>query len=281
MRAKEFTTEAKRKVSSKAKIPKVGDITPHDFNPSWDDLNFFKEIAKNNGNRMAGELQLFVPRVSATVNTRSQRIKSLFNRPSAWDDEDNLNPEYQDWVNKGAIGESAPPILHAGKAVSPPGRNKPVANLWTSTARKRGDGTYTSAWSQWTESNQPNWFSDVGYLYRIKPGALILGLDSDRQAERIFSMFMALKTPNPDWDEFNKDREFTMMKKFPWDEVIKHFDAVTHSGASRYSGYGYERGDTFMYGWDVESTAWFDTSFLEYLGPVKVSKTSSTDDDEY
>jgi hypothetical protein len=287
MKANEFTNEAEKPAAKKTAAKKVskklkaGDFTPHDYNPGWQELNFLKEVAKDNGDRMAGELQLFVPRVAATVNTKSERIKSLFDRPSAWDDEGNLNPEFQDWVDKGAIGESARPILHAGKAVSPPGRNKPVANLWTSTAQKRGDGSYTSDWSRYTESlSKLKWFSDVGYLFRIKPGALILELDNDRDAERVFRTFNDLGKFDA-YEKYSSDTEMAMRAQFPWDEVVKHFDAVTHSGASRYSGYGYERGDRFMFGWDVESTAWFDTSFLEYLGPVKVANTSSTTDDEY
>jgi len=53
-----------------------------------------------------------------------------------------------------------------------------------------------------------------------------------------------------------------MRYNFPWDEISKHFDAVWHSGS------GYDR--DFMYGWDVESTAWFNTDFLQLIGEVPV-----------
>lgn len=266
MRAVEFITE----LNKKPKPPKAGDTTPHEYDLGWENLNWLKNGAAERGKELAGSLQLFVPRRLGNTK-RSERVKSLFDRPYVWNDEGELDPEAQKWVNQGVIGESNPPILQPGKAVSPPGRNKPTASLWTSTAEKSGDG-YTSAWSRWTENNQPDWFSDVGYLYRVKPGALILGLDSDRDAERIMSVFIDLKRVDKDVnDKLISDRYMALHGHFPWNEVVKHFDAVNHEGYSSYR-------DDFIYGWDVESTAWFDTSFLQYLGPVKVHRNVRKDD---
>jgi hypothetical protein len=60
------------------------------------------------------------------------------------------------------------------------------------------------------------------------------------------------------------DRGMKMRSAFPWDAVAKNFDAVRHSRP-----YGHS---DFMYGWDVESTVWFDTRFLQLVGEVPVAK---------
>ena len=69
---------------------------------------------------------------------------------------------------------------------------------------------------------------------------------------------------------YQDNKELSMKTIFPWDQIVKHFDGVWHSG---YSDQG------FMYGWDVESTAWFDTSFLQLVGEVPVAGYDDDDDD--
>jgi hypothetical protein len=259
VRAKDFITDAKKKIPAE---PKAGDTTPHDFNPGWEALNYLKSRAAADGKRMAGRLQLFVPRPTSASKTRSERYKELIKDPYAWDDEGNLKPNYEKWVNQGPTNEAAP-ILKPGKAIAPPGNNKPNADLWTSTARKNDDGTYTSAWAEWTAEYQPDWSSNKGYLYKIKPGALILELNSDHDAERIFAAFHDLGRIQSNDVNSRYDQEMAMRQHFPWDQVAKHFDAIHHWG---YRGYG----DSFVYGWDVESIAWLDTSFLQLVGEVPV-----------
>jgi hypothetical protein len=260
VRARDFITDAKKKIPAE---PKAGDTTTHDFNPGWEELNYLKSRAATNGNRMAGSLQLFVPRPTSASKTRSERYKELIQNPYAWDDEGNLKPNYATWVDQSPINEAAP-ILKPGKAITPPGNNKPIADLWTSTAIKNSDGTYTSDWAKWVANNQQNWSSKTGYLYRVKPGALILELNYDSDAERIFDAFRNLeRVPSSNDISSRYDQEMEMRKHFPWDQVAKHFDAIHHWG---YRGYG----DSFVYGWDVESIAWLDTSFLQLVGEVPV-----------
>lgn len=261
MRAKEFTNEAR-----KPKPLKAGDTTPHDYDPGWQLLNDLKSLAQHTGRRLADTYQLFVPRRNPmALTSRDKRLKNLANK-YAWDDEGNLKPEYEKW-EKG-IAEGAP-ILAPGKTVSPPGNNKPSASLWTSTARKVGDG-WTSEWAQWTESNQPTWFSTTGYLYKVKPGALILELDNDHDAQDIMWVFQSLNRVKEPEEPNNYGRDVNMRLVFPWDEISKNFAGVHHSG------YGY--GNEFMYGWDVESTAWFDTSVLQLIGEVPVVSQNRDDD---
>jgi hypothetical protein len=279
MRAQEFLNELRKK---KAKEPQVGDTTQHDHNPGWENLNWLKENAKQCGERLAGRYQLFVPRTNALRSAQTSRDRRLANLANQWAwDENNptqLKPDYEKW-EKGPkelsptgqpddqVSEAAP-ILAPGKAVTPPGRNKPNANFWTSTGRKTASG-WTSEWANWVYYNQRNWFSSKGYLYKVRPGALILELNDSQDAERVFRAFSDLGRTNKPPDYYQGDREGSMRATFPWDQIVRHFDGVWHSG---YSDQG------FMYGWDVESTAWFDTSFLQLVGEVPVAGSNDDDD---
>lgn len=267
MRAKEIVPEIRKKKSVE---PKTGDITPNDYSPGWEDLNWLKERGLSYGKDLSKSYQLFVPRRNLSASTpRDRRLKNLSDK-YAWDDEGNLKPQYAKWEQppselKGTEPEikEAAPILTPGKAVSPPGNNKPIANLWTSTAIKTKEG-WTSDWAKWVADNQPDWFSNKGYLYKVKPGAVVLTLDSDQDAERIFRAFQLLGRASEPIDNYLVGT-MSLTRTFPWDQIVKHFDAVWHRG--------YSRGrEGFMYGWDVESVAWFDTSFLQLINEVNVAK---------
>lgn len=266
MRISEVLTELRKK-----KEPKAGDTTPHDYNPGWENLNWMKERAQRNGQRYAGSYQLFMPRANAAALTpRDKRLQNLSNR-YAYDDQGNIKQGYADWEEPrkephGAEVAEAAPILNPGKAMPPPGRNKPVANLWTSTAKQTPNG-WTSDWVRWVSSNQPGWMAPTGYLYRVKPGALVLELNSDRDAEDLYYAFIGLGTATP--IDYNTPYG-RLTTNFPWDQVAKHFDAVNHSG--------YHWDGEFMYGWDCESTAWLDTSFLQLVGEVPIA--TNTEDDQ-
>ncbi len=257
MRSKEFIPELRRE-----QPPRAGDTTPHDYNPGWQELNDLKRLAVAKGQRMAGSQQLFVPRPHpGAMSTRDRRLKNLANR-YAYDDQGNLNPNYDRWEQ--GIKENAP-VLTGGTAVSPPGDNKPQAELWTSTAHRLDDGSWVSDWSQWVTDNQPDWANSRGYLFEVLPGARILTMNSDHDAERIHWMFQNLGRAEPPGEEQIKyGIDVAMRHRFPWDQIYKHFDAVTHEYSS-----GYE--NAFMYGWDVESTAWLNTKFLKYNGEVRVN----------
>jgi hypothetical protein len=266
MKINELLNELNKRKSA----PKAGDDTPHDYNPGWEQLNRLKQQAQKTGERMTGAYQLFVPRGHPGAKSlRDRRLANLANR-WAWDEEDptKLKPQYDRWergVPQDQVDEAAP-IIPAGQVISPPGNNKPHALLWTSTAIKSGDA-WTSRWANWVAQNQPTWLAPKGYLYQVKPGALILSLDSDHDAEQIFQAFGDLGRVNaPPASDYYRDRPSAAMRvTFPWDQIIRHFDGVRHGG---YNGYGY--GDEFMYGWDVESTAWFNGNFLQLKAEVPV-----------
>lgn len=258
MKSTDFLLEARKK----QKAPEM------EYHPGWDKLTFLKEQAHRTGKRMTNKPQLFMPRRNTHAFTnRDRRLDNLSTR-WAYDDEGNIKPNYEKWEDE-RINEAAP-IFSPAKIMVPPGNNKPHAQLWTSTAYKKKDGWF-SDWAYWVSGNQSKWMSNTGYLYRVKPDLLILSLDSDYDVERVFQAFEALdrvKTPERT-DYYHGANHLSPM--FPWNEVMKHFDAVHHSGHSYDS--------PFMYGWDCESTAWFHGNTLELIGEVPIASVSDDDED--
>jgi hypothetical protein len=278
MRATEFT-EVKRKPP----VPKAGDTTPHDWTPWWQRLNYLKKEAQQEGERLSKRYQLFIPRGIKTPNT-SEISKKFLQNKYAWDDEGNLHPEYEKYYDPrqyrkeyhpaGKTPElsEAAPVLNPAKVPPVPGRNKPTGSfLWTSTAYKMGD-KWSSDWNKWIISNQPDWSNKVGYLYKVKPGALILRLNSDYDVEEVYDVFRGMGRIQDTDDKYKYGQMNGMQRDFPWQEISKHFDAVTHQSP-------YSRGE-FLYGWDVESTVWFDPGFLHLVGEVPVSSYDSGDNHE-
>jgi len=275
MRAHELIEDG---AAPKAKKPRKSRAKPKPepvpYNPGWESLNYLKEWAKRAGEQLAGTYQLFMPRPHPGVLTKYDKAKKNLANRYAWDDDGNLKEPYQKWEDNPL--EEGAPLLKPGKAVAPPGRNKPNADLWTSTAYKTNKG-YSSDWVKWTYYNQKGWMSPVGYLYKVKPGALVLEIDSDHDAEQVMAAFQKLeRVKDFDWSDPDVARygtRFQMQSTFPWDEVVKHFDAVRH----RNIGYG-SHDNGFMYGWDCESTGWLDTSFLQLVGEVPIYFNDDQDD---
>ena len=248
---------------SKGKSPKKKTSPTLPYHAGWDTLQQIKELAAHAGNRLASNPQLFVPRKTKVLTPREKQLR-LLKKSWAWDNEGNIKPGYE---QNESMNEAAP-ILFPGKYPSPPGNNKPGGAFWTSSAIKMPGNYYKSDWSNWVHDNMPQWASDTGYLYKVKPGALVLELNSVQDAENIYQTFVELGVVPPITDSY----EINLKVKFPWNEVAKHFDAVWHEGYGSY-------GDMFVYGWDVESTAWFNTDFLQLMGEVKVYDSSDDDND--
>lgn len=127
---------------------------------------------------------------------------------------------------------------------------------WTSTAIKNPNNTYTSEWVDWCASEMPNWLSDTGTLYKVKPGANILSMNTDKDALLIAKHY-GIQPPK---NKFDLD----WMQKFPWDDIEDDFDAVHHMPS------GNRMVNILMSAWDVESTAWFNSNYLKNLGEVKI-----------
>ena len=253
MRAKDFITELKRK----KKEPPV-QLTPAD--DAYHELQLTKEVST--GKFPCNTYQLFMPRPHGGAKTAYQKhVQSLSNKYAYEPDSPEFTKSYQTWIDKhpDRLGESAPVI--AARDNVPPGRNKPQAILWTSTATRQSDGTWTSDWVNWVANNQKDWMSETGYLYKVAPNATLLHLNSDYDAEDIYDTFEKMGRVKREYSTDGYDGGLS--KNFPWNEIAKHFDGIHHSGI----GYGNE----FMYGWDVESLAIFNPAIVTLIGEVKVS----------
>ncbi len=119
---------------------------------------------------------------------------------------------------------------------------KPRAARWTSTAQQTEQG-WTSAWVKWAQAEMPNWVGGEGIVYDVAPGAKILSINSDRDAIRVAKHYGV---------EINS--VIDLFEKMPWQAVANDYDAVHHQPSGG--------GDMYMSTWDVESTAWFDSSSL-------------------
>ena len=128
---------------------------------------------------------------------------------------------------------------------------KPDAKLWTSTAQKIGE-SYTSAWVEWCKHEMPDWVTNTGILYEVMPGAKILELNTDKDVLNIASQYGIKARDSMD-----------LFMKMRWDMLAKDYDAIHHTPKSRFD-------NMFMMSWDVESTAWFNTSKLKQIGKVKI-----------
>jgi hypothetical protein len=201
-------------------------------------------------NRVHKELQLFVPkRRDPNVQIERDRERRYAQAKKE------VNDLY-------TIKEEMAPILTAFHD-SPPGDNKPHHAFWTSSAFKRPDGTWSSDWYQFVKERYPHWQTDYGFLFEIKPTAIIYDSEYlDRYYEWAEDAAQLTKK-NSEWAA-SQYGTWKMRGNFPWDSMAKHFDSVHHSGwQSRDS-------DKFTDGWDVESTAWFKTDSLIYKGAVKL-----------
>lgn len=132
---------------------------------------------------------------------------------------------------------------------------KPQAMIWTSTAEKLSDG-YTSAWVEWCADEMPDWLSNQGTLFDVKPGAKILTLNTDKDALAIAKHYgVLIKHP------------MDLFGQMPWDKISQDYDAVHHVPShDRFA-------NMFMSTWDVESTAWFNKTYLTNPRTVDVRST--------
>ena len=165
------------------------------------------------------------------------------------------------------LKEESIPILTSFKE-TPPGDNKPSEGFWTSTAIKKKDGTYTSDWYEFVKNNFKTWQTDYGYLFEIAPNASVFDME---YADRFFQWAqdhnrLTVKDSDP---ERKFGSNINMRMRFPWDQLSHHFDGG-HAAVHAHS--------EFLYGWDVESTVWFNTKVLKYKGAVKLF--NGQEDDE-
>jgi hypothetical protein len=121
--------------------------------------------------------------------------------------------------------------------------NKPHGGLWTSTYNSE----YGSDWIRWCKSEN---FSDHfdGFILYPKGDAKILIVDTVEDLRNIFGQYMVKDNPMAH-----------MMPAIDFEAISKDYDAmsITEEGQwrTRFS-HPYN-----MYGWDCESTVWFNWCF--------------------
>lgn len=247
-------------------------LTTEITSAAWDELKQLKQLAYDHGKKLG--LQLHIPRKRSFSKTRRER--RLYNLRSSWayDERGNIKPDYERWENEGPINEIAP-LLPPGDIQPGAGGNKPGQGFWTSTAERVGTDTYTSDWNNWVLDNMPDWWSSRGHIYSVKSGALVLPLNTNNDAQRIADVLHDIGRA-ANWREQGIDTklgvEFGLQRAFPWNAIARHFDGVHHLGRSDFS-YMMQ----FTYGWDAESTVWFNTGVLQYRGEVAVQSRSEED----
>lgn len=240
---KQFLYEAPRK-------PKEVPFHDADYSSGYSQLRDMQNHLSMNADRF--RLQLFVPKRRDPVKAEK------FKRNTDWRE---IKKQFPDEVVK----EETIPILTSFKESPVDGDNKPSSAFWTSSAKRLSDGTYTSDWAKHVAHIFPEWQTDYGYLFEVKQTALVI--DSGH-LNQFYDWAESYGKTTKEVSDYAKssDRDTQMRSNFPWQALAKHFDGVHHDGYS--GGYGSMR---FTYGWDVESTAWFNTSMLTYKGAVRVS----------
>ncbi len=161
-------------------------------------------------------------------------------------------------------GGSAPMPAADQRFISKPGERKPENGFWTSTATEE-NMVWSSAWSEWTRKEMPQWSSDKGILFYAKEGAKILELNTDKDYKEIYYLYVDLTdTTHPDEDDYGEGFDAQKIhRNFPWGWVAENWDAVHTTNPSR-SG-------LHMASWDVESTVWFNMGALGKVGDVQVA----------
>lgn len=128
--------------------------------------------------------------------------------------------------------------------------NKPENGLWTSTYNEK----IGSAWIQWCACDEPEWISKQATLFRIINNPRVYEIDSFTDLENLQKRF-------PDhWHDF---------QKINWEKIAKVFDCVhlTENGQSNT-----QFGRFNLYGWDSESTLWFNLRCLEKINDIEIKK---------
>lgn len=237
MKFKDFMYEAKKKPEDNW----------HQQDREYSRISDMKAYLVQNVNERM-RYQLFVPK-----RRDPEEMRRAETRRRVWS-------AYKD-IENSTVKEEAPPVLTSYKE-SPPGNNKPDSGFWTSSAIQTDYG-YTSDWYKYVLDTFKTWQTDYGYLFKVVGQPRLFDVS---HAEQFYEWALdhgrIKRAPTEYFKAYTREH---MRYAFPWDELSKHFDGVHYDGWSRGSS-------DITYGWDVESTVWFDTSFLKYVGAVKLTE---------
>ena len=219
--------------------------------------------------------QLYVPR---DASHKPHHVDKNQARASSWTyDFDDKGEVYPAKRKEYGLAEDLKGALLPGVSqVKRPGGSKPSAqSFWTSSARKVRD-YWTSEWVERVVAGSPDWWNEFGYLYKINSQARILRITGDHD---IFDIAKHYQKRTGDYYKITRgsDWDNPVRSKFPWDQITQHWDAVyvPHPDHSMDYGLG------FTYGWDCESTVWFNPrASLTLVGKVRIAPLDSRYSDE-
>ena len=128
--------------------------------------------------------------------------------------------------------------------------NKPNGAFWTSSYKQKFKG---SAWTDFKKKRFPSWHSGMGAVFELKGSPKIAKIRSQKDYEKLQK-----KYPNdysdmgcPVGDQY-----------LDWHKLAKDYDGFQLATRKFIPGITEQ--------WDVESTAWFNMSKLNFVGTTKV-----------
>lgn len=255
---REYSAAADKIANNMGELPQIiANVANRKQTKAYEELQRIQEESMNR--KPHSVPQLFVPRPQ--INTEKP---DWYYRRVGYRFDDDGNRIRDD--NDTDIVKESRPLLSPAPSSPGQGGNKPLNSFWTSSLKKEytEDGVtyYGSEWVDYVCNNQPRSYSNIGYVYKINPSARILTIRDTHDAKRIYQLYRELGaslSPNAEY----RNEHYDMVSDFPWNDIRKHWDAVHHTPS-----FGDHYG--FMFGYDCESTVWFNATVLEYIGKVKI-----------
>jgi hypothetical protein len=141
-----------------------------------------------------------------------------------------------------------------------PGINKPYCPggglLWTSSL---DEADLSSDWLRWCQSEMPEWIGKKAAILKVKSAAKILHIGNQRDYETAHQMFPLVEEKHAGFLDAGQKLDF---------KALAHqYDAIHVYGA----GLSVDA----LYGWDVESSAWFKPTVLELDRVVDIEQHCS------
>jgi hypothetical protein len=157
-------------------------------------------------------------------------------------------------------GQKFDPKKLPGKATAKSGSTKPKGNfLWTSSLKGR-----ESDWTKFTEGPGQEDLASSGdrVVFSVRPSAKVLHVTNKQE-------FLWA------WEEFFYQTDWMHEEELiylDWEKISKEYDGF-HFGGGGWPGPYTSRPEwNTLYGWDAESTVWFNPKVLDFQRILKKGK---------
>lgn len=147
--------------------------------------------------------------------------------------------------------------------------NKPAGSFWTSTLGTDDEGNVASDWDQWMRNSQHEWHVPKGIVLEVSDDANVKHLRTKSEAEDFLDEYGVPghlseamgEPPRKEAAVWGGGTWWGLFQMVPdWIRVYDEFDGLHLEGGAL--------GHPAFYGWDAESTAWFNTDHLTEVGKV-------------